>query len=162
MRTEVHSADKIIMSKKDILPTRFPVKQDKYKCSIGKPCGLWYGIGTSWLNWVKAEMPHWMGKYFYKVYITDKVLIISNKKSLMEFHEKYSVDNIHIPGLEWKDINWEQIAIDYSGIEISPYQYECRFKLGWYYTWDVASGCIWKRDGLSQIRHINNPIFLDN
>jgi hypothetical protein len=158
--------DRIIMAKKDILPTKFPVAQDHNEYdNSGKPLGLWYGIGTDWLKWVEAEMPHWRGKHFYKVYITGRVLRITNKNELLEFVGKYRIrakDNpkhrqysylLDIP--KNYEIDWKKVASRYSGIEISPYQWEFRHKFIWYYSWDVASGCIWRRNGLSKITRLN-------
>ena len=143
------------MAKKDILPTKFPVEQEEYMNEVGKPSGLWYGIGTDWLDWVKSEMPHWKGRYFYKVYITNKVLRISNKEQFIKFINKYKIVDRTFPNkIKLIDIDWKKVARYHSGIEISPYLYEFRFKFLWYYSWDVASGCIWKRDGLAQIRRI--------
>jgi hypothetical protein len=40
--------------------------------------------------------------------------------------------------------NWERVARDYDGVIISPYQFNRRMTLMWYYPWDCASGCIWR------------------
>ena len=39
---------------------------------------------------------------------------------------------------------WDTLIGQYDGIEICPYLQQFRMSNSmWYYTWDVASGCIW-------------------
>lgn len=140
------------MTKKDILPLRFPVPQpiEPYH----KPKGLWYAIGTEWIDWVKNEMPHWEGDYLYKIEVNpSKILFIKNKEELLSFSSRYSVINqdSDLMGA----IDWKSVAEKYSGIEISPYQFNLKYNITWYYTWDVASGCIWKQDGIKNIKRIS-------
>jgi hypothetical protein len=55
------------------------------------------------------------------------------------------------PDGHWVDrIDWKRVASRYAGIEICPYQNSLRMKAitGWYYPWDVASGCIWSPAGM--------------
>ena len=51
-------------------------------------------------------------------------------------------------------IIWENIARDYSGIEICPYLHNFRYTQSWYYPWDIASGCIWKNDAIKNVKRI--------
>ncbi len=55
---------------------------------------------------------------------------------------------------KYNDINWIEVANNYSGIEIAPCQFNCRRKYFWYYAWDVASGCIWKEDAVKNIKRV--------
>ena len=156
---KIQPTDRIIMAKKDIFPLRFPVKQDNRGTQgIAKPNGLWYAIGTEWIDWVKSEMPHWKGDYLYKVYLNEsKILTIKDEKGLEEFHNKYSFVPTYHQGKiirKYNDIDWLKVSLDYSGIEIAPYQYTYRHKFLWYYTWDVASGCIWNKDAIKKITRI--------
>jgi hypothetical protein len=47
-------------------------------------------------------------------------------------------------------IDWGKVASQYSGIEICPYQGGLRMdnRTRWYYTWDIASGCVWDPAGV--------------
>lgn len=125
-----------------------------YQQKLGyKPSGLWYGINWEWEEWCKSEMPQWLHKNHFSLEIdTTKILILDSVKKIEDFHKEYG----ELPDWMKKDklkiiknheyINWEKVAEKYSGIEISPYQYSLRFKLMWYYGWDIASGCIWSLD----------------
>ena len=106
-----------------------------------KPNGFWYGFGNEWIDWVRSEMPDWEGKYIYEVDIGNtNVLKIDTHFDLMKFHRKYA-ERKQIARDDLLD--WSEVAKEYDGIEINPYQYEARYQYMWYYGWDVASGCIW-------------------
>ena len=106
-----------------------------------KPKGFWYGFGNEWIDWVRSEMPDWEGKYIYEVDIGNtNVLKIDTHFDLMKFHRKYA-ERKQIARDDLLD--WSEVAKEYDGIEINPYQYEARYQYMWYYGWDVASGCIW-------------------
>ena len=106
-----------------------------------KPKGFWYGFGNEWIDWVRSEMPDWEGKYIYEVDIGNtNVLKIDTHFDLMKFHRKYA-ERKQIARDDLLD--WSEVAKEYDGIEINPYQWEARCQYMWYYGWDVASGCIW-------------------
>jgi hypothetical protein len=133
-----YNNSRIIMSANNDLVFK-PKKQDLEPDT--KPKGLWYGIGTSWIDWVKNEMPYWEKNNIFVIEIDDsKIIKISNENELLEFNEKYKIGN-----LSFSLIDWEKVSRDYKGIEIAPYLYKMRFdrRVFWYYGWDVASGCIW-------------------
>lgn len=76
-----------------------------------------------------------------------RILLIDNAAKMREFHRKYSSSSIGgLPAY----ISWFRLAKDYDGIEISPYFWEFRMGLDWYYTWDVASGCIWGKEAFKR------------
>ena len=51
-------------------------------------------------------------------------------------------------------INWPKVAEKYQGVVIAPYCWEARIELDWYYSWDVASGCIWDPVAIAEIRRV--------
>ena len=114
-----------------------------------KPEGFWFSCNNSWVEWFEENMNSRITKYIYEVKLfnnikTDlanpdknKLLVIKNMKELDDFHNKYFVKNKH------ELIDWKKVSRDYGGIEICPYMQKYRFKYNWYYTFDVASGCIW-------------------
>ena len=121
-----------------------------------KPKGFWYGFGTSWLDWVRSEMPEWESENAFLVDIDDsKILKIRTSDELLAFHEKYSKDMM--PGYGEEFIDWGKVAVDYPGIEIAPYLWDMRndSRVPWYYTWDVPSGCIWGYGVIKKIERIN-------
>ena len=40
---------------------------------------------------------------------------------------------------------------------ITPYQWELRFELDWYYGWDVASGCVWNLSVIESMEPVTRP-----
>lgn len=123
-----------------------------------KPIGLWYACGGEWIEWLESEMPEWLedGKYLYEVrpnysvgglaagkngdYVGG-VLRLSTKEEVVAFSRTYS---------NFEKVNWFEVSLIWDGIEICPYQSDLRLSMhNWYYTWDVASGCIWRPSGLA-------------
>lgn len=106
-----------------------------------KPRGLWYGCGNSWLDWLESEMPQWLdqGNYLYEMWPGDNLLYLRHADDLDRFTRQYGVKQY---GNDYH-IDWLKVADRHAGIEICPYHYSRRLSLYWYYTWDVASGCIW-------------------
>lgn len=148
------SSDRIHMSK--TLVRDLGGKTPSQKTDM-KPKGFWYGFGNSWINWVKANEPDWMGEHIYKVHInTTNVLRINNRSDFMRFHEKYKVSIKYGVAYHISQIDWRKVASQYSGIEIVPYLNEFRLKEGysWYYGWDVASGCVWKSSAVTKLESL--------
>jgi hypothetical protein len=136
----IHSNDRIIMSSNsEITFKQIPIEKQTVTT---KPRGLWYGIGSSWVDWVRSEMPDWEVDNIFKIDInTDRMLLISTSEELLAFNKKYGA----VLSEHYSAIDWAKVASDYGGIEISPYNYKLRMnrEVFWYYGWDVASGCIW-------------------
>lgn len=141
-----HPNQRFIMSKEDIINFRNEPNQKVDH----KPRGLWYAIGSSWIDWVRNEMPEWETDNVFSIEIDEsKIKKITNSQEIMEFTKQYKVD-YH----GFIIIDWRKVAQDYSGIEISPYISKARRGLNWYYTWDVASGCIWNQDAITSIKKV--------
>jgi hypothetical protein len=123
------------------IPIRRLYSNTKHQTELFKPTGLWYAIGSAWAAWCASEMPNWLHNYsyLYRVLVDDsRILKITNPLEMENFRKKYEVPNTYS-----KLPNWNRIARTYQGIEISPYQWSNRLQIPWYYSWDVASGCIW-------------------
>ena len=123
-----------------------------------KPAGLWYACGGEWIEWMKSEVPKWLdeGTYLYEVFpkyseggiaagargdYVGGVLRLSTEKEVVAFSRAYS---------NFAKVDWYTVSGIWDGIEICPYQYDLRLSMhDWYYTWDVASGCIWYKEGLA-------------
>lgn len=106
-----------------------------------KPQGLWYSCGSEWDDWCRFEMPEWITKspYVYEIEINpSQMVIIRNSGDFLEFEQEFGVDHHGM-----RVIDWGAVARKYAGIEICPYQSKFRMSSMWYYSWDVASGCIW-------------------
>jgi hypothetical protein len=142
-----YSDSRIIMNKFDEINYR-PTPDQKVRV---KPKGLWYGIGTSWIDWIRMEMPDWESDSVFILDIDEsKMKIIRNYEQLIEFDEVYGVNE---NGL-YREVDWSRVANDWGGIEIAPYIWKARMKIRWYYGWDVASGCIWGSGVIKNIQKI--------
>jgi hypothetical protein len=159
-----YSSARLIMSDKDSIEFKPTPNQE----ISFKPKGLWYGIGDSWIRWVRSEMPDWEADNVFKIDINeDRILKITNYKELVAFEEKYNamrpedrtVTSYSIMmASRYKSIDWSLVAKDYAGIEIAPYIYKARYDHMWYYGWDVASGCIWGDGAITNITKLNNEV----
>lgn len=149
-----YANSRIIMSPEEKIRFKRTIKQEKGY----KPRGLWYGIGPSWINWVRSEMPDWETEHVFRLSIDEtKMKIIRNYQQLVEFEKEYSlpIDGWDSYNGRYLYIDWARVARDYGGIEISPYLYEARYKHMWYYGWDVASGCIWGTGVVRRLKRLN-------
>jgi hypothetical protein len=93
------------------------------------------------------EMPQWERDHAFLLDIDDsRLLKINTYEDLKLFNEEYVIDNYYV--------DWKRVSEKYGGIEIVPYIYEARHEMLWYYTWDVASGCIWAPNMLKKSKLI--------
>lgn len=127
-----------------------------------KPKGLWYAFNYEWADWVYREMPRWAGHYdfVHKIEVTDKVLRLDTIDKCLEFTKRYGIyERGSLPPTY--QIDWIQVAKDYSGIEVTqPYKWsrilEHEYTLWWLYGWDVGSGCVWNEDGVKSIELVHS------
>lgn len=117
-----------------------------------KPSGLWVSDGAEWLDWCRSEEFRTDKPWFsHEVTLTPEaeILTLASAEGIRTFTRRYGRQIT--PGLDSHRIAWDEVAADYDGILITPYQWSCRNGTGtfWYYGWDVASGCIWNTDVIS-------------
>jgi hypothetical protein len=127
-----------------------------------KPSGFWYACNNEWLEWLKYEMPQWIGKYIYAVELNeDRVLKITNEREFSEFERNYKPSERDDPSSAYSAfgsltyIDWPKVAEEYGGIEICPYMFSKRNSSMWYCPWDVASGCIWNPSAIKSLKLIS-------
>lgn len=140
------------------LPKRwkgFPTDIKQSAKPSDKPNGLWYGCGDTWLKWMKLYMPKWLDdvNYVYELEIdTDNEFMefITNAKEFKKFEDEFWKSRLwkrlfRKNGEDREFIDWGLFAgAGGGGIEICPYLWDFRMSTSmWYYSWDVASGCIW-------------------
>lgn len=144
-RLKITSDMRIHMSKDPIYKLE---KRQYIQKSWDKPDGFWYGFGNEWIDWAEIAGPEYMGEYIYEVDINgSNILQIKNYLEITEFTKEYGSSKQIVPGIIFS-IDWPRIELKYDGIEINPYMGKVRTdeKTLWYYTWDIASGCIWNMD----------------
>jgi hypothetical protein len=126
-----------------------------------KPLGMWYGFNDSWISWCLSEEPCWLTPYIYEVVLNeDRILKISGEKEFDEFEAAYGQrDEFFDKFVPSFDVGFRD-KIDYTrlvaeghhGIEINPYLWSRRLKRMWYYGWDCASGCVWNKRSVLDVR----------
>ena len=144
-RLKITSDMRIHMSKDPIYKLE---KKYYIQKSYDKPEGFWYGFGEQWIDWTETEGPNYKGDYAYEVDINgSNILQIKDYSEIIEFTKEYGSSKQIAPGIIFF-IDWPRIELKYDGIEINPYIGQARLnhKTLWYYSWDIASGCIWNLD----------------
>lgn len=127
----------------------------------GKPRGLWYGVGSAWLDWCRAEgMDGWIGRYTYALELRDTVLRLTGAEAVDAFAAEFCVTPPWAHGLRarmW--IDWRAVAGRHDGVEIAPYLWSLRLDpaFSWYYGWDCASGCVWRARAVAGFRRVRRP-----
>ena len=143
--------EKVIMT--DNVDIKFRPTIYTEKCVKHKPKGMWYGMGDSWINWVRSEMPHWECNNVFKLELDEsKIIKLNNEEELLAFNQKYGEELYGATSC----IDWFEVSKKYSGIEIPNYMWSLRMdrRVSWYYGWDVASGCVWGEDAIVSIDKI--------
>lgn len=144
---------------KRLLMLPVPFSRDRIRATHAvwaKPDGLWYSCGTEWIDWVKSNNPEWLGKYLYELRLdTGHMLLIRSLKQFDEFASTFTkrrrrgTRSIHV------DVDWPAVARKYDGIEICPFQDKRNNeKSEWYMSWDVASGAIWNKDIILDVKRV--------
>jgi hypothetical protein len=111
-----------------------------------KPSGLWVSVGTEWLDWCRSEdfrTDQPIFDHAVMVASAANILTLASPDDIDTFTDRYGKQIS--PKWDSRYIDWAQVASEYDGIIISPYQWSRRSSRHtfWYYGWDVASGCIW-------------------
>lgn len=139
IETRIHNCKEVYGSDYDMFRIYKP------KCSY-KPNGLWYSVGTSWIDWCAKYFPNNLGKCNYSVQIgfAAKILLLPSNSDVIAFH--YSFRKKFMSN-KFAGIDWQQVMERYDGIEISPYCSIGDFLLTdgftWHSEWGASSGCIW-------------------
>ena len=125
-----------------------PVRRTRRQEVEYKPIGLWYSVDGDWERWCEVEKTDWLeGQNVHEVMLgREKMLYVRTVEEIDAFHARYKAKKAC-----YYLIDWSPVALEYDGIEIAPYQWERRHdkKRLWYYTWDCASGCIWRPRGVT-------------
>ena len=83
-----------------------------------------------------------------------KICFIDSREQLSEFTKKYGLR----PGGERRvpAIDWMRVATEHQGLVVAPYiaEHTRHPTLFWYGAWGCASGCIWNKDAISEIKLI--------
>lgn len=129
---------------------------------LQKPKGLWYGIGTSWSEFIGEDDYYdedFSNKYLYELTIDkSKILVIDSDDKLKDFNKRFKTEQVitdnGILVTVTTGINWDLVSKHYCGIEVVVTKlsqnvkgYGSGFKF--LESWDVDSGCIWNTSCIS-------------
>lgn len=137
--------------------------KDGYVSRYSKPRGFWLTDDTedSWLAWCLSERFNLENlTHKHEVDLNeDRILILRSAYEVEGFSRRYQFEHWWGPDghpRKWRDIciDWHQVAQDYAGLIITPYQWSLRMAddFCWYYPWDCASGAIWDATAIKNVR----------
>jgi len=165
----IHYSDKPLKCPRDT-----PDPGDK-----GRPKGLWVSVGDAWLadqheRWRKnlgglgsAHYPHRF-KYANEITIkeTNNIMVITDESEFRSFNDDFSEPRPEF-GAQARIIKWRDVRREYQGIIIAPHLENLAVRVDskshlvpvpqslWYYTWVVASGCLWDVSVIYRIETIS-------
>jgi len=152
---QIKPTDRIIMSHEEEI---VPKDVSQSLSNSFKPRGLWYAIGTDWIDWVRDNMPDWETDHIFKLELDDsKILHLGKDMSYTEFEQLFGADfrkyetNPVCTNIKWWKVKAYKGA-KYSGIEIV---HPGGMMGSWERTWDISSGCIWRTNAIKGITKIN-------
>jgi len=130
-----------------------------------KPKGFWVSDESEfgWSDWCEREGFRLGIHHMHKVTLAENanILHIKNVKEITDFNEAYSKPLY--PDAKYAiAIDWLQVSKIYQGIIITPYLHEVRLepKFMWYYGWDCASGCIWNKKAIKELKYESDKKFV--
>lgn len=152
----------------------YDVEQVGRKVDQGwKPAGLWVSVeddhGHSedgWHTWCSNEkfgLERLACPTEVILQPDANILRIEGDDALLAFHEEYGcrpewaktgAGIANNPYYDKYGIDVRKLAKRYDGIIIAPYSWKFRLDLMWYYSWDCASGCIWKARAVAELRQL--------
>ena len=141
----------------------------RYEQHMGmKPDGFWYAFDDHWYDWITAAAMDGREDFTrcYEVVVDPDldILLLDTLEKIEQFTKRF----FYAPGifieskrdgmLDGMFIDWKRVAECYQGIELNPCPTRWswvnaakpkseQFFSRWHISWDVASGCIWTRDG---------------
>ncbi len=128
-----------------------------------KPNGLWVSVEgpDDWPSWCRSENYH-LEKLACATEVvlvpSARMLVISSVREIDNFHAAWAM-TAGCPAVRsgltaaWPE--WHGLAARYDGIIIAPYLWSRRYDgavSAWYYSWDCASGCIWRAEAVAELR----------
>lgn len=123
-----------------------------------KPNGFWVSVQgpDDWKEWCEAE------EFALGTLANEHDVLLSESANILHLD---SLEALHRFADEWAlegstgrwGIHWDLLTDHYDGIIIAPYQWQARLsdRTPWYYSWDVASGCIWNLNAIESVRPVD-------
>lgn len=133
-----------------------------------KPRGLWVSdddCKTNWYSWCMAEdfrLDHLTHVHDITLAVNANILILKTISDIDSFTDEWRRDSKDDDFFRF-EMPWARICAQYQGLIITPYLWQRRLtrEVGWYYSWDCASGCIWDPNAIASVtlrEIINIPV----
>ncbi len=139
----------MILSHFSEAPLAFDLKRTYVQKEISpafKPAGLWLSHeseSAGWRSWCEANdfgLGRLRGETKFRCDLS-RWLVLSSVDELVAFTGRFP---LRIGGEFWdRYVDWRPVAEVYAGVLVTPYQWDARLNLTWYYGWDCASACVW-------------------
>lgn len=156
----IHYSDEPLTSVRDVEQAG-----EKYEWHDGrKPVGLWVSVEGSddWASWCASEQFGDIASQhatLVRLHENHRVLILDTSDAMQIFHQRYGYRSEIMRSQHSARVDWPAVSRDHDGVVIAPYQPEHRLwspLSGWYYTWDCASGCIWRGRAVQALRALES------
>ena len=115
-----------------------------------KPDGIWYGMGGSWLQYCRHEMPDWIdnnGHVYLLAVDTSDVTMVTDAATagVLTTDCRDPAEPDHI---DWDKVSWET-----AGVQVDPFWPAIGYTRGhlWYSDWSTESGVVWDPDCVKRI-----------
>jgi hypothetical protein len=140
----------------------YPATDRGGRSPFAKPRGLWISDESEygWRKWCEEEGFR-VGALSHEHEVTltigtQPLLLLSTAEQVREFSARYGYQEDYGTNgdIEHTGIDWARVREDFAGVFITPYQWELRFELDWYYGWDVASGCVWNLSVIESVEPV--------
>lgn len=122
---------------------------DKIRGGVGKPKGIWFSVGTAWIDWCQDNWQSWVAKRSVEFDLSACRLKVVKTAESKAFEEEYGIPQMpglpRYPALETPD--WARLLAEgYDGIIVPDYRRTWGWDEAqgvWWYGWDCPSGCVW-------------------
>lgn len=139
------------------LDTKRHYEQDGFK-----PVGLWYSVETAddgaWRQWCQDKnfrVDALRHTHLLEIDMS-RILVLRTASAVRALGKLFPALRLGRDVPDWAWPAWIRIGKKYAGIEIAPYQHTMRLHVdtSWYYSWDVASGCVWDLSAITKFEPV--------
>lgn len=129
-----------------------------------KPKGFWVSVDgeDDWPCWcTQEEFRDIQAQVHYRAVLSPEANIryITSSAEMLEFDKEFG--EVLYPGSSCPSryVNWFNVSQQCQGIIIAPYLWDMRRNgPDWYWSWDVASGCVWDSAAVASLELVRYGI----
>lgn len=149
---------KLIHFSKEPLISVYSRPHQPHGCGAFKTPGLWVSdedSGYGWRQWCVDNDFSEVASNFPLIHQTE--IILADDVNILRIDSIEGIDRFTSNFVKQADrrievdVDWEAVRALYQGVIISPYQWNRRLDVMWYYGWDCASGVIWDAAAIKEL-----------